>query len=210
MPFVGVIFLGWSVFNIVFAYWLETAVIGFYAVLMLVSARNPAGERAGITLFFLVHFDLFLYAQLVIMLALFDPAAGGDITPFKPLVVLRQAGAALNPGLLLSVALMFASHGAFFAAHYVRGGAYRTADARRIMLAPYPRVFVQQAVVIFGGFFIGLLPVLFPRFPTLPALVVLLIMKVFVSALSHRREAVALRLGGRPRGGRADTWLRRE
>ena len=40
IPAVGVLFFGWDAFNVVFLFWLENLVIGFFAVLKMVTAGS--------------------------------------------------------------------------------------------------------------------------------------------------------------------------
>jgi len=77
LPLAGVLFLGWTVFPLVFLYWLENLVVGGFNVakLLLAQPRQPAYwlGKAFLVPFFLVHFGGFTYIHGVLVVAFFGP-----------------------------------------------------------------------------------------------------------------------------------------
>lgn len=83
LPIFGVFFLHWSIFIILFMYWLENVVVGLYNVLKLFLCetktkdvpRNIAGlvglGKTFIILFFMLHFGMFTLAHGIFVLILF-------------------------------------------------------------------------------------------------------------------------------------------
>src|SRR3989338_8518396 len=76
IPALGELFFKWDVLSIIFIYWLETAVIGFYTILKIVYVRGPFGaefdhapfyftvvSKIASILFFIVHFGFFVFVQ---------------------------------------------------------------------------------------------------------------------------------------------------
>ena len=71
VPLVGVLFFDWSLFTIMFFFWLESAVIGCFNILKLVIVANILSI---ITVpFFVVHYGAFMSGHLVFIFALFSP-----------------------------------------------------------------------------------------------------------------------------------------
>ena len=75
---VGIYFFSWSVVTILFVYWLETVVVGVFNIVRMLfdtkivevpTRRKPVGipatwhRRIGVSLFFCLHFGIFLYAH---------------------------------------------------------------------------------------------------------------------------------------------------
>lgn len=99
VPLIGVLFLGWSVWNILIIYWLENGVVGAYNVLKIARAEGTAETVGGMTVtmngqpmtsvakaamipFFLLHYGIFWVVHGVFVLTLpfftgmFAPAPG--------------------------------------------------------------------------------------------------------------------------------------
>ena len=87
VPAAGVLFFGWSVFAILFMYWLESAVIGIYNIpkmLMAKPSKNEAavpgvinqGFKVSGVIFFIIHYSIFMSVHLVFLLELFGPEDG--------------------------------------------------------------------------------------------------------------------------------------
>ena len=107
IPLVGVLFLGWSVWNILVVYWLENGVVGVFNILKIARAEGPADPaavttdrgrtpvrgRAALIPFFVIHYGLFWFVHGIFVLSLpsttgmfgdaFGPAAG-PVFEFPP------------------------------------------------------------------------------------------------------------------------------
>jgi len=181
IPLVGVLFLGWTVFPLVFLYWLENVVVGGFNVAKLLFAqpRQPAYwlGKAFLVPFFLLHFGGFTYVHGVLVVAFFGPKG---TRPFDLLTAVPAAIQAnqLGWGLLGLVV----SHGLSFYWNYVKSGEYERASLNALMSQPYGRVMVLHRTVLLGGWVVMLLGS--PVF----ALVVLVVLKTAADWRGHRAE----------------------
>ena len=181
IPVVGVLFLHWSLFSILFFYWLESAVVGLYNVPKLLMARVPleAGSaeaesspqthgRFFFVGFFLLHYGIFMLAHGLCVFIFFGPA---DLDVRTIVIGLVSLGL---------------SHGVSFLINFVGRREYARTTIPEQMVAPYKRIIIMHLTIIFGGFLVGLFGA--PVF----ALVCLVLLKVAVDAASHLREHTKL------------------
>jgi hypothetical protein len=93
VPLIGVLFLGWSVWNILIVYWLENGIVGAVNILKIaraegddlmsgvrINGRSPNGlAKAALIPFFVIHYGLFwlVHGIFVLTLPLFTSIAGG-------------------------------------------------------------------------------------------------------------------------------------
>jgi hypothetical protein len=181
-PLLGVVFMGWDVFDVLFLYWLESAIIGFYSALKAVVSSY--GLAILLLPFFFLHFGLFMCGHVTLLFHLFGREAVG-IGPFYPweLVVWPPLLDALDIVWWPAVGL-FASHGASFLLNFLAQGEYRRASGGELLDQPYRRIAVMQVTLILTGWihlaigapFVGL--------------VILLVLKTLVDLRAHRREHV--------------------
>ena len=206
IPLVGVLFFGWSGFNIVFLYWSENVIIGFFNVLKMLTAgaigdpsaevkkpSNPGYLSARLLAmasavfyagFFTFHYGLFTYIHGIFVVALCKilPAqiAGqpaGELFGLWPFV--KEAFAS---GLWLAFVALFLSHGFSFVTNFLYRREYRRVGASDLLMAPYGRVVILHVAIIFGAFLGALV-----GFPTgLVALLVLI--KIGVDLALHLKE----------------------
>ena len=71
VPLVGVLFFDWNLFQIIFLYWVESGVIGFYNILKIVKVSGLLSIL--LVPFFMLHFGGFMAAHLVFIVGLFAP-----------------------------------------------------------------------------------------------------------------------------------------
>jgi hypothetical protein len=175
LPLPGVLFLGWSLHEVLLLYWLESGVIGLWAVPRILLASGTArdgtrqgiGSRLGMAAFFMVHYGAFWIGHLLLLGSLFgvepDPAA--------------TEGAVLS--FFATAAALLVSHGASFALNFVAGGERLRTSPARYFWGPYPRVFVFQGAALVGGMLSQALgsPVW--------TLVLLVVLKTLADAITH-------------------------
>jgi hypothetical protein len=116
VPLFGVLFLSWSVWNILIIYWLENGIVGAFNVLKMAYARGDetdapsavqlriAGKPPSMTgkvaliPFFIVHYGLFWFVHGVFVLtmpfftSLTANVTGGGFDPTGPFIPLDPAG----------------------------------------------------------------------------------------------------------------------
>lgn len=161
-PLYGVIALGWDLLSLILVYWMETGIIGVFAIVNI--ALVTGWTALFLVPFFIVHFGGFMAGHLVFLIALFGGPSGAGFSDIPAFLHREIAG----QGLWLAVAALFASHAvAFVAAVLVPWGrglwravspasapaAARPADVSLgpIMAAPYMRVAIMHVTVLFGA-----------------------------------------------------------
>jgi len=181
LPLAGVLFLGWTVFPLVFLYWLENLVVGGFNVakLLLAQPRQPAYwlGKAFLVPFFLLHFGGFTYIHGVLVVAFFGPRG---TQPFDLLTAVPTAIRANQLGWALFSLVL--SHGLSFYWNYLKNGEYQRASLNALMSQPYGRVMVLHMTVLLGGWVVMLLGS--PIF----ALVVLVALKTAADWRAHQAE----------------------
>ena len=239
MPVFGVLALGWDVGSVLFVYWLESAVVGFFNVMKIAQAqgalpprrdaseagasaedleklseaqqslteRSPAlGGALGIlaraaqasyqsrqdqprgsqpalppqatlaisdscsrlTLipFFILHYGIFMLVHGVFLISFFGP----------PKIPIAE--------LLLTMFLLFLSHGVSYILYFLLRGEYRWISPNEQMFRPYGRIVIMHLTIIFGGILIQSFGA-----PAL-ALLVMISLKILIDLAAHFRSHV--------------------
>ena len=193
VPLFGVLFLGWRVFDVIILYWAENVVIGVINVLRMIAckpglglgqltqegsgrdltdtqrrtvARVAGGARFFIIPFFVVHYGMFCFAHFTAVTSLFD----GELP------------VSWRSPLWFGVAAIFVSHLVSYWTNFIAGGEYKRTDLRQLMNRPYGRIIALHIAVIAGGFVVTLLG------NPLPALLVLIAIKITIDLKMHARE----------------------
>jgi len=181
VPLVGVLFFDWSLFTIMFCFWLESAVIGCLNILKLVIVANILSII--MVPFFIVHYGAFMSGHLVFIFALFSPdemSFSGFLPPPDLLIphIMNVWPAFLGVSL---------SHGISFFYNFIGKKEFRHSTPEKQMMAPYGRIILMHVTIIFGGWLILALgaPIL--------ALVLLIGLKIVSDGRAHHKEHAALR-----------------
>ncbi|PWA05901.1 DUF6498-containing protein [Flavobacterium psychrotolerans] len=145
-PVMGVVFLGWEPESVFICYALETIIVGLFNVFRMlvihcygtrdIKLHDPAG--LWLIPFFLVHFYGFVLIQLGIFFDndLFQTVSG----------IINQRS------YLIALAAFLLKNTLDFTMGFIYNGIYSKRTMRHQMFEPYPRVILQQIVVMFGGF----------------------------------------------------------
>ncbi len=181
VPLIGVLFFDWSLFTIMFVFWMESAVIGFFNILKLVIVANILSII--MVPFFVVHYGAFMSGHLVFIFALFSPEEASFSGFFPPPDLLASHIMKVWPA-FLGVCL---SHGISFSYNFIGKKEFRRSTPEKQMMAPYGRIILMHLTIIFGGWLILALgaPIL--------ALVLLIVLKVASDVRAHEKEHAALR-----------------
>ncbi|TSC82598.1 MAG: hypothetical protein G01um101420_265 [Parcubacteria group bacterium Gr01-1014_20] len=202
VPLVGVIFFGWSLFLILFLYWAESAVIGFFNVLKMLTAANTLKpnqeDSAGIMLknarriplfllktfligFFIFHYGVFMLVHLSFIIVLFSP--------WSPFAVLSSQATGFEvtlPNLIFQILypilFLFVSHGISYYVNFRKRGEYLIANLPTLFGEPYARIILMHLVIILSGFAItfvggGMIP-----------LMTMVILKTIFDLKAHAKE----------------------
>jgi hypothetical protein len=156
IPLAGVLWFGWDVATILYAYWIESGIVGLLNVPKMllaggrgqpgstVGAADSIGGRMALVGFFAVHYGLFWLVHGVFITVL-----TGNFMAFgfgNPLATVTS-----DQGLLIAAAALFASHAVSLWLNFLKRGEYRTTSIGAQMFAPYPRVFVMHITIVLGG-----------------------------------------------------------
>lgn len=196
IPVCGVLFFGWDAFFIVWLYWAENLVIGFYNILKITLAAvpNPIAHLGKLFLipFFIIHYGGFTAIHGFFVLALFHKGQGppmeGKSWPclliFVQMLlnVIKYMYSVIPMQVKFAVLALFASHGVSFVQNYLLKGEYKTTKPDMLMSSPYGRVFVMHFAILAGGFLTMAIG------SPAPLLVVLVILKTVLDVNLHNRE----------------------
>jgi Family of unknown function (DUF6498) len=188
IPLIGVLFFGWSVWNILVIYWLENGIVGVINVLkmsvatgdevspgvtLMVNGRPAtSATKMGLIPFFIVHYGIFWFVHGIFVLTL--PAFFS---------LMSDDGMTLDLGPVVFAALGLAiSHGLSFWWNFLHGGEYRRTAAAALMFAPYKRLVALHITIIFGAF-----AVMFTGAPA-AAVAVLVAIKTAIDLSLHLAE----------------------
>ena len=158
IPLFGVLFLGWSVWNILVIYWLENGIAGVINVLKMSTATGEEAPGSGMTFivngqpstsmtkaglipFFVVHYGIFWFVHGIFVLTL---PAFLSLTSDVPMEL------TLGPVLFAAIGLAI-SHGLSFWWNFLHGGEYRRVTPTGLMFAPYRRLVALHLTIIFGA-----------------------------------------------------------
>jgi ssDNA-binding Zn-finger/Zn-ribbon topoisomerase 1 len=169
-PLVAVLFFGWGLGDALVLYWLETLVIGCYAVLRILLAgpwtvNEETGQRLIIKLlvapFFCLHYGFFCAFHGLFLLALFEHfelETLGDLTPVDdhvwpgpPFNVVPAILANLDRWGETAVACLVVSHGVSFMRNYLGRGEYKSTFSFFEMFKPYGRIVLMHICLIVGA-----------------------------------------------------------
>lgn len=143
IPLAGVLWFGWSVFEVLLVYWFENVAIGiFHAVRLGICTRtNAVPDGKGTTAFFVLHYGLFTLVHGVFVFVYFG--------------VLSEGILASKGGLSLPVLSVFGWQAAWLVLDTIETQGFKGRDPASMMFEPYPRVFALHVAVLLGGFLIG-------------------------------------------------------
>lgn len=184
-PIFAIIFWNWDPVLLVYFYISETIIIGiinFFKIILsggFIKNKDSSNSQAGLPgkiflgIFFLVHYNAFNYGQVIFI-------AGDTIKQSGSFALIQFAEYMLSTeSLKAAMILIFFSHAYSFVFDFILSGAYKKANPTTIMFLPYPRIFIQQFVAIFGGMIMLLLNAPAALF------ILLQILKMTVEIISH-------------------------
>ena len=194
VPLGGVLFFGWSAFEVVFLFWVENVIIGFYNVLKMLTfglmSRTVGvmpkavvfGGTVFLTAFFVVHYGMFCSGHGFFVIALLgrgELSLQGDwgfLASYS--IAWRLARTSLGYAMLS----LLLSHGFSFYENFLKGREYERVSAQQLMAAPYSRIVVLHLAIIFGAML-----VLAFKSPV-GILLVLVVMKIVLDLKFHLSE----------------------
>jgi hypothetical protein len=213
VPIAGVLLWGWSIFEVVFLYWLENVIVGAINVLRMMSCRT--GGSVGVMLaemakrrgreipaeqvenykamkapgaiikVFLIPFFMFHYGMFCYGHGVFVFALFGNGTFLGPgAVPTNVIGVVTSPVMLLAAGSLLASHLYSFLHNFIGRGEYRRTTPFELMSRPYGRIVALHLAIILGAFLATFLG------NPIGVLLVLVAAKTFFDLRLHRSERV--------------------
>ena len=179
VPLIGVIFFKWDIINILYLYWMESCVIGFYNVFKIFAAKTSVGfqniyMKIFSFVFFSIHYPVMMWVLMAAGINLIATIVFNK--PLKPTDVLIRTWPALVS--------LIASHGFSFVKNYIQEGERERTRVVILLFQPYLRISVMWIVLMGGLFFI-----LKYRQPVF-LIVLLVIIKIIADCISHYRERI--------------------
>jgi hypothetical protein len=198
LPLIGVLAFDWDAAGLLILYWMENLVVGAYTLVRMIRASRMRGVLTG--LFFLLHYGAFCGGHGFFLLVFLhqddmDGSTGrllgealqdawlGPLVFIQLLVAVVKTVALQAPeyfGLPLLGFLL--SHGISTFMHHLRGNEDAGRSAGEIMGDPYRRIVLLHVVIIAGGMFVVMTG------SGLPMLMMLVILKIGMDIVLHRRE----------------------
>ncbi|MEZ4778560.1 MAG: DUF6498-containing protein [Flavobacteriaceae bacterium] len=147
--------------SIVFAYFLETIIIGLFHGIKLWMVNTYGKESPnthqmpkssiGIVLFFFVHYGMFVGIQSIFVFAFFQSSIPQIKEPFH---IIENYNAIIHlDGMPILIASFVVSNLKYFYTNFWQNNQYKEYSASSLFFKPYVRIFIQQFVVILAGFF---------------------------------------------------------
>ena len=178
IPLFGIFFFDWNLFDIMFLYWLESAVIGFYSLLKIIQI----GKTLALFFapFFIFHFGMFMAVHLVFIFFLFSSSGDSGITlgNFPTIASIIP----LLKTVWVPITLLFMSHGVSYVSNFIYKKEYTLHTFKDFMVTPYKRIMLLHVTLIAGGF----LMILFQSPKSAAAL--LIILKIVIDVRAHIKE----------------------
>ncbi|MBN1263060.1 MAG: hypothetical protein JW991_01760 [Candidatus Pacebacteria bacterium] len=180
IPVFGVLFFNWDLSSILFLYWFENIVIGFYNSLKMIKAEKPNQNgvqktvfgkttvnktREELVGFFILHYGMFTLVHGFFL--------------FGRLINNLQ----INPILILNTGFLFLTHGLSYFQNYLEKKEYQRLSPEQLISAPYKRVITMHLVVLAGSRLI-----LKINGQAIGPLIVLVLVKTTIDFFSHNLE----------------------
>jgi len=171
-PLIGIILYGWNPFIILFIYWFESAVIGFFNILKMLTSGAVQEKKFSpgdftiacfLSAFFTVHYGMFMFVHGIFLtvfyfmftdISLLDSVFNdfnfsfifGGFLP-EDFTVLAFIESELFP-----MASLLVYHIIYFFAGFIFTGEFDENRAQDYMMRPYKRIVIMQLTIILGAF----------------------------------------------------------
>ena len=151
--------------SVVFAYFLETIIIGvFHCVkLWMVNTYGKSSKETakmptssiGLILFFMFHYGMFVAIQSIFLFSFFE----NELSQLKDgFHLIHNYGVILRlEGMSILIASLFVSNLKYFYTNFWKNDQFKEYSPSGLFFRPYVRIFIQQFTVILAGFFFILL-----------------------------------------------------
>ena len=203
VPLAGVLYLDWSVFEILLLYWAESVIIGLVNVFRMAGSRSDnvfAGMLPRLTNgrvpkelsenlprinlgalkfflipFFIAHYGGFCYGHLMAVVGLFSGSGfSGGVT--------ASLASSWQPEFWYAVVAIAASHLFSYATNFIGKGEYKNTNILALMQRPYGRIMAMHFAIVLGAGMVMWLGT------PLPMLMILIVSKILLDLRLHAAE----------------------
>ena len=189
VPLLGVLLWDWDVFLLLLLFWCENVVIGIFGIARMIVAgkTDSAAEGLFLPLFFLVHYGGFMFGHFMVLFGMYSSAVEGAGKLVEPADYYLAITDRLN---WVAVLALFVSHGWSFIENYMGKREHEQLTPGQAMALPYRRMFITHIALLLGGFF------LVEKGEPLAGLILLIVLKIGLDLVFHRREHARLAAAG--------------
>jgi hypothetical protein len=168
LPLVGVLFWDWDVFALLLLFWCENVIIGVFGIARMVVSASSENTFEGLFLpvFFLVHYGGFMFGHFMVLLFMYSNSfseGGSAVKPADYYLIVTE-----NLSWVALIAL-FISHGWSFVENFMGNREHERITPGQAMALPYRRMMIKNGQPLAG-------------------LVLLILMKIVLDVIFHRRE----------------------
>ena len=175
LPLIGVLFFDWNLLQILFLYWFESGIVGFYSIFKLIKISGIFS--IFLVPFFIIHYGGFMTGHLFFIFVLFAPhLIYSSFFPSSEIII------SLLNIIKFSVVVLIVSHGISFFFNFIGNREYQLTNIGKQMQAPYRRIIIMHLTLLFSGWLILLFKE--PIF----GLVLLIVIKTIADLNSHLKE----------------------
>ena len=143
IPLAGVLWFGWSIFEVIFLYWFENVAIWASHFLKMkfaerMSLPDATGSQAN---FFALHYGIFTFVHGIFVIALFGVVLGGFSN--------------YRGGIAVPLFALFAWQFASIGIEYLASDGFKGMKSEDMLFQPYPRMLALHVTIIAAGWFVG-------------------------------------------------------
>ena len=153
LPVIGVLFLGWSAFEVLVLYWAESVIFTFFVLMRMTKTflhqKNEIEKFLKSLALFIVVYTPFLFVQylaIIIFAAFTDELKNSDIREGL-LAPLWQ-----NPELLIAVSSTLIAYSFSYYRDFIKTKMYENNPSNTEFGSPVKQIMVVQFTVLCGGF----------------------------------------------------------
>ena len=140
IPVIGALFWKWDVATILFLYWAESSIIGFFTACRIrFSALSANPSSSHLLTFFCLHFGLFTAGHGLFLIAVFLDPKTASLTEVMT-----------SRGFFITLAVMIIEHAFFFHTEFIRDEQYKRSKPDDHFVSPYPRILAMHVTILAG------------------------------------------------------------
>ncbi|MEW6171139.1 MAG: DUF6498-containing protein [Candidatus Omnitrophota bacterium] len=183
-PIFGVLFFRWDIFSVIFLYWQESAIIGFYNILKMYKANGTKAaditindiianklSKVFIIVFFMFHYGMFMLVHGMFIFVIF--ARQKPIFSYKFFM----------DNYYFAILLLFISHGISYYVNFIGKEEYKKISVSEQMQKPYSRIIAMHLTILLSAFLV----MAFGK-QTIISLFILIAIKIAMDLRAHIKE----------------------